>query len=243
LEEPRLDAILPEPGGVFEVQEGGDVGIIKAAAADPLAEGDAVGEPQAVQEPAEVGADRGGAPAEGLGDLLVAPATGDPQGHGPLAGGEGRPGLPEADPPGLGPAPVGGVPGEGALEGGTEANAEEREGQGGEEDGAGTGLPGESEAGRIGIREEEEAVEGDPLLAEGVEEARAGAIGEGEVDEEGGGGLAADAAKGLRRGGGDPGHGESLRFSQGLEAEGPEGASAHHADRHGVPSARILSLS
>jgi hypothetical protein len=80
------------------------------------------------------------------------------------------------------------VPGEGALEGGTEANAEEREGQGGEEDGAGAGLPGESEAGRMGIREEEEAVEGDPLLAEGVEEARAGAIGEGEVDEENGGG-------------------------------------------------------
>ncbi len=86
----------PRGGGVFPVQEGGDEGMVQAAHPHPLAEGDPVGEVEAMEEAAEVGAEGGGAEAEGLGDLFVAPAAGDSQGHGPLAGGEAPPGIPMA---------------------------------------------------------------------------------------------------------------------------------------------------
>lgn len=68
--------------------------MVQPAHPHPLAEGDPVGEVEAMEEAAEVGAEGGGVEAEGLGDFFVAPAAGDSQGHGPLAGGEAPPGIP-----------------------------------------------------------------------------------------------------------------------------------------------------
>ncbi|GEM_PF-5811733 len=96
-EEGRLEGeLLAEGWGVFPVQEGGDEGMVQPAHSHPRAEGDPVGEVEAMEEAAEVGAEGGGAEAEGLGDFFVAPAAGDSQGHGPLAGGEAPPGIPMA---------------------------------------------------------------------------------------------------------------------------------------------------